>query len=107
VEKPKPKQQEPAYDYHECEAWINEKYSIDIDNYSKTWEDRSRPYQNFWHWILGLNEIHNGCYFRMDFDTWSREEVTPAWVKEILTLFVNEFPPNDGGIGEFRFWVSW
>jgi hypothetical protein len=100
IAKPKKHVSEPYWDYHEVAHFINKKYKVDIDNFAGhkyTGKKNDMPYQNFWHWICDFNEIHNGSYFELDLVDGIADEVedekcgTPAWVKEILKMFLDEF----------------
>lgn len=107
MKKPEPCYPHPkSYDYHDCAAWIEQQYHVDLRDYAGTFDHTpDAPYQDFWRWLLDHNEIHNGCYLGIDLDDWKNDEETPLWVQSILVLFLEAFLPNDNE--DYLFWISW
>lgn len=104
--KPEKKLQAPAYDWSECEEYIKEKYGINISNYSNWKPGSDVEFQNFWHWMIDVCEIRNGCYFEIDFrDFYENDDSLKDWQKTILKIFIDEF--QEGEEDGVRFWVEW
>jgi hypothetical protein len=47
-----------------------------------------RPYQDFWHWLLDVADIHRGGMLELDEEM--GEDAEP-WQKQILALYLAEF----------------
>lgn len=73
-----------------------------IDYYSELMKNQP-SYQDFWHFIIDSNDIHNGCEFTMHKD-YMMEDAEP-WQKEILQHYFDEFDAD--GIGYIEFYVWW
>lgn len=106
MEKPTKKPQKSVLNWNECVRYLEHKYKIDIRDYKGRFKGgKHNPdveYCDFWHWFLDHNDIHNGCYAYLGFD-WLDDTKTPDWIKEIITLFKNEFFEGD----DLEFWVEW
>jgi len=63
------------------------------------------PYLDFWHWIMDVCEIHNGCYFHVPIDYWKNRTIpeNKKWIAEILKMF-EEFADEKGDV---FCWISW
>lgn len=99
-----------GFDYHECTKYIEEKYNINTRDYAGKFSVEKQlplekieeiPYQDFWHWIVSNNEIHNGCVFKLYAED---AEDMEDWQQEILKLYLDEFADNGEDI---IFWVDW
>lgn len=116
TKKPRPGQ---FLDYHEVIAYIEQKYGVDTRNYAKhmyTGKPDDPPYQDFWHWVMDRNEVHNGCDIIIDPSQVERDYAEcktlkdhadfknsyPLFVQEILKMIGDEF-----GNEEHLFWVEW
>jgi hypothetical protein len=111
MDKPIPKTKE-AYDYRECRDYLQWKYGYDEQDYTGKYKkipawavddiDESVPYQNFWHWLLGRYEIHNGGYVTFTRD--ALDEIQEEWAKIIYSHYLEEFTQ---GQDEVTFYVWW
>jgi len=63
------------------------------------------PYQDFWHWLLDVCEIRNGCYFYLPISYFKVKKPleNQKWIVKILKMF-EEFKDEDGKV---FCWVSW
>jgi hypothetical protein len=107
LEKPIACRSEPHLDYHDCARWVEKKLGKELRNYAGyTYQDGdTRPYQDFWHYVIDQTEIHNGCYFYLTVQGTDIEECEP-WQKEILATFAEEFSDHiDDDL--LYFWVDW
>ena len=111
VKKPYAKfHQDPAYDYHEVENWIEKKTGRKLNDWSgKHTADRSLdiPYQNFWHWLIDEQDVKNRSFFDIECDPETSAcfaKTSHAWIKEILDLINEEFPEAEGRLNCY---VSW
>ena len=109
MEKPTPTYaHEATLDYIKCRDFIEDKYQIKTRDYAgKFGKDgvTDKPYLDFWHWLIGeYDYICNDSHFTLMPLEHLKDNRTPDWVKEILKLFVAEFPPDNGGI---NFHVRW
>jgi hypothetical protein len=105
MEKPIKVTFEPAWDWHDVIAFLEEKYDIDVRDYNKKFSKGSEQdveYLDFWHWVLGMYDVHNGSFIDLSVKYWLEEKSTPLWVKEILQKMYDEFQEED-----MNFWVSW
>ena len=105
------------YEYLECRDYLQEKYGYDERDYAsrnKAVEvigkrrrfDGSRPYQDFWHWVVETYQIHNGCFvtFSRDADALRELPTDKQWVREIYQRYLDEFADEDG---ELLMFVEW
>lgn len=111
MNKPESKQQnEPVYDWHEIESYIEFKYNKKVRDWAGKWisKDRTLPYQDFWHWLIDNGGINNGSYFYIHTPSYPdfEEDCKPEepWINEILEILDKEFPEAKG---ELHCWVSW
>jgi hypothetical protein len=108
MKKPVPRQIHPdTLDYHDCVAWIEQKYKVDLRDYASHFKDRDKPYLDFWHWLLDndFSEVHNGSFNLMSLNPGSAAADPPDWVKEILKMFKDEFDVDNED--ELNFWIEW
>lgn len=116
LNKPIKRQHESHYDYHECIEYIEKKNGYETREYPKR---GSKPYLDFWHWVLENAEISNGCYFKINtewLDSLKEEIIEKGgsfktdWRKRIVDDLLKEFgtPDNDQDeLVTIRFWVEW
>lgn len=101
MDKPE-KETAESYDYSQCEKWVAKKLGIrdlrDVANRFGPKPNKDAEYQDFWHFLIDSQEIHNGCFIHID--THYLEE-SPDWVKPILKMFAQEFGETT------QYWVSW
>ncbi len=93
-----------AYDWDEVQEYIEKKYSCDLRDFGGMFDGRKgEEYQDFWHWIIDRNDIHNGCQFWLGFNDLGSQ---PEWVQKIASYIIAEFPEagTDDGL---NLWVSW
>ena len=111
--KSKPEQKtRVAYHYNECRDWLQEQYGYDERDYAGKWSwatgaakmDESRPYQDFWHFVCDIADVHNGCYIVMD-EGWL-EDAEP-WQAEIVNRYLEHFGRVVDGVRLAEFWVEW
>lgn len=121
LKKPTPKPRKALYDYSEVISYIERKYKIDTRDYAGRWKETDSvkreaiPYQDFWHWVVDHNEVHNGCDIVLDSGQLFHElslcksdedyktfyKYCPKFVLEIMKLIQDEFGD------EVECWVSW
>ena len=107
TDKPQRKPCVIAYDWDEVKKYIEKKYSCDLRDFAGKFGvhgcSEDVEYQDFWHWIIDGNDIHNGCQFHLRFGDLSAQ---PSWVQQIASYIVAEFPEagDDNGLD---LWVSW
>lgn len=93
------------YDYDECSNYLQDKYKYDerdyIGRYKEWGVDATKPYLDFWHWIIANNEVSNGCF--IDFTKGVLDEIQENWVKTIYKYYLDEFAEN----GKLKMFVSW
>jgi len=105
--KPQRKPCVTAYDWGEVQKYIEKKYSCNLRDFAGKFGDHGCSedveYQDFWHWILDQNDIHNGCQFHLRFGDLSTQ---PSWVQQIASYIIAEFPEvgSDDGLD---LWVDW
>ena len=110
MQKPTMQTQE-AYDYNECTKYIEEKYGIDTRDFAGRFNkkdgklsfDKTKPYEDFWHFILDNTDINNGSYFYLSED-WAEDFDDDDFRKIIMHYYMEEFGE---GYGEIYFWVAW
>ena len=106
--KPKKKKKE-AWVYHEVEKYLEQLHGKHFRDYAGRFHnnptnDDSIPYQDFWHWICDLNDIHNGCYIHLpEWEYFMNNEETEPWKKEIMQYFKDFLGPDY----DERMWVEW
>lgn len=91
-----------SYVWHEIEEYIAIKYKKSLRDWSGMFEkdyNKNVEYQDFWHTIIDMCEIHNGCYFEISL---SQEDYKKDFEKEIVKLLKKEFKKN-----YLYCWVSW
>jgi hypothetical protein len=99
---------EPVYSYTDVIHYLEKKYkfnSRDFANKHGGDSESDRPYQDFWHWVVGNDdEIRNGSYTGICVDYFLENSDTPDWVKTILGYFKKEFPEDSEYM---EMWVEW
>lgn len=90
MDKPKLQTQAPAYDWFDCQTYIEEKYDVNLNAYP----------DNFWHWAVDYLEVRNESYIDMYWEE-ILEDDTPEWLEKIIKIFIKEFGT------EARFWICW
>jgi hypothetical protein len=107
LKKPRPKTRR-AYDYNECRDWLEVKYGYDERDYARRYDDgghdATAPYRDFWHFVLDMEQVHNGCYITIKED-WL-EDAEP-WQQEIVNHYLRHFGRVVDGIRQAAFWVEW
>lgn len=106
MEKPKLKNKS-SYDWNKAVEYIEKKYNIDIRDYAgkfKNGKMRDVKYLDFWHFMIDMFDIHNGCFITLSDDYIIDNEKIEPWQKEINDIFLDEF---GGKNREATFWVSW
>jgi hypothetical protein len=104
MNKPTPKTK-TAYSYTECRDYLQEKYGYKERDYAGKFKHRDMddiPYQDFWHWVVGNYQIHNGCY--VTFTKEVLDEIQEDWVKTIYSYYLHEFALDKN---EVTFYVEW
>lgn len=61
------------------------------------------PYQDFWHFLIDLYQIHNGCVITINYLT-DQDYCKEEWQKAAYKLIHDEFSNKDGDI---TFYISW
>lgn len=121
--KPKPKSRLPEFDFNDCTNYIEQKYGYSTRDYagqfriSKTGKilscNEGVPYQDFWHWVTEVYDIHNGCnitFSQETLDSYKPVEGEPTdgcmedWQIKIYQDYLNEFADENG---EINFYVWW
>jgi len=90
MNKPVPYTREPIIEYWDLIRFIEQKYSINTDNY---FTGDGRNYESYWHWLLE-NEFEDDTYpveKELYLSYILEGEDTPDWVKDITQLIFNEF----------------
>jgi hypothetical protein len=102
-----------CYDWHEVVEIVEINCNRDVRDWanSDVGVRTNIPYQDFWHVIVDMCDIHTGCYIDIDFEEsfmpYEGEESYMVdkhgeWVKEVAAEFLKVVGP-----GEHKFWVSW
>jgi len=73
------------------------------EQYRVVEEQLIRPYQNFWHWIVQLNEVFNGCFIHLPDLALLDDPQVEDWKKEIMQHFY-KFLRGDY---HERMWCAW
>lgn len=123
MDKPVPITMKPAFNYNQVIDYIEDKHGINVRDYAGRHStgiyDDSKPYLDFWHWILEetSNSIHNECYayipvdYKKSGEFWgydiNDEERFPYWVKEILDIIHAEFSDGLDEEGNMYVWIEW
>lgn len=111
LKKPKPVYQTaPAYNWSEVCQWIEHKTGKDVRDWAgrhkqKRYNDKI-PYQDFWHWLVDMCDIHNGSHFHLDLsdDQVDDGDSEHLFVREILAVLRKEFPEAKGEMYCYVFW---
>jgi hypothetical protein len=85
--------------------WANKSWSADTPD---------RPYQDFWHMVLDVYEIHNGCFidsFDVN-DIWEyyMDKPNHEWVKEVVDAYnevFGELEANGFDDGQYTIKIWW
>lgn len=98
-----------AYDYNACRAYLQARDGYDERDYAGRFStgDRTRPYQDFWHFLCDrAPELHNGSFLTLC--EWWKEGAEP-WQQEILDKYLTTFGVRDPATGErcVTLYVSW
>lgn len=97
------------WNYNEVQKYLEKLHGKNFRDYAGRYgvnapEDDTVPYQDFWHWVCDLNEVHNGCYIRLpEWDYYYNNQDTEPWKKEIMKFF-KDFLGDDY---HERMWVEW
>jgi hypothetical protein len=59
--------------------------------------------RELWLWIVDNEDIHNGCYFCLDFNYMLEEDTIPEEVKSAVKKIHDLYPYESN----MEFWVSW
>lgn len=98
-----------SWHYNEVAAHLERLHGKKFRDYSGKFaegapDDNDIPYQDFWHWIMDLNEVTNGCYIHLpEWDYYFNNESVEPWKKEIMQYF-KDFLGDDYNE---RLWVEW
>src|SRR3990167_541672 len=96
MKKPIAEVQVIALDYTECNAYIEWKYKIKTRDYAGKYEGQSpditRPYRDFWHWLVETTGLKNDSDFVVFADIVPPE----PWQQTILALSREEFANDEG-----------
>lgn len=97
-------------DYPECADYIEKKLGYNLrDTLGKFSTENTKSgayekieYRDFWHFIVDVCNVHNGCEFYMPDpkDEWYFKDNKREWIKPILEAFWEEF-------GAGPYWVEW
>jgi hypothetical protein len=95
------------YDFHKMFHAIEEKHNINFYDVNGSFKDVPRnpdkEYQNFWHFLVDLWEINNGCQLEVNwaeikerlssphYFNGDTEYVASEWIMKCVDLFVEEF----------------
>jgi len=96
------------YNYNKCRNYLEKKYKYKERDFANKYpnkkkpyeEDESKPYLDFWHWVVDNYDIHNGCFITFDKNFQPEED----WQKEIYNHYIEEFGNENG---EVELYVSW
>lgn len=66
----------------------SQRWYLEFQQAVSTGEITERPYQDFWHWLLEVCDIHRGATMELYEGI---EEGTESWQKEILDIYLKEF----------------
>jgi hypothetical protein len=104
--KPQKHRSEPYYDFLEVMHYLEQLHGKNFRDYagkfsSKPYDD-SIPYLDFWHWLIDLGDISNGCWMYMP-EGYEDDPDTEDWKKEILKYF-RDFLGKDY---DKKMWLEW
>lgn len=103
------KHKESYWDFYEVMHYLEKLHKKDFQDYAGKWgrkddENDLIPYQNFWHWILDLNDVHNGVFIHLpEWSYYMNNKDTEAWKKEIMQHFYDFL----GSEYHERLWCAW
>lgn len=93
------------YDYHECRDYLESKHDYNERDYAGWLDDKSLPYQDFWHFVCDMGDISNDSPFTMC--EWWGGEGAADWQVDILDHYLDEFGEGEPGERMIEFYVSW
>lgn len=97
--KPK-KHTQTFWDYHEVAEYLEKLHDKDFRDYA----DKHGEYQDFWDWLVDLNDsFSNGSFIHLPDESWLHALEIAPWKKEIMKYF-KDFLGDDY---EEKLWVSW
>lgn len=84
------------YDYQDCAEYISQKH---FDGRCLRDFSVGDEYRDFWHWVIDVCEVHNGCVLYLGADQLGL--CKEPWQREILEAFIKEFGDDQ------EYWVEW
>lgn len=102
--KPTRKARKPLYNYNEVTSYLEKLHKADFGDFANKFGGKSDQYQNFWHWIIDINDnAHNGSEIFLPSPDYLTDPNTPQWKKTILGYYY-DFLGKDF---EEPMWVEW
>lgn len=78
-------------DWHKCTDYIEKTHKIRTRDYANCFGpggNTANEYQDFWHWIIDVCDVHRGATMELYEGI---EDGAKPWQKEILALYLKEF----------------
>jgi len=121
LKKPEKRVEIPSYNYMKCRDYVEKKYgfkergfmgfntSLSYFRKDVDLEDTKCGYRDFWHWIIDIYHVFNGCHFTMDeCEIFDILEFKPDdWRYQITEKFMDEFGEGEVGSRTIPFFVFW
>jgi hypothetical protein len=83
--------QDPLYyNFFEVMHYLEEVHKKNFRDYAGKFgknSDMEKPYQDFWHWMIDINDVQNGGWVCLPDLSYLDDPEVPTWKKEIIEYF--------------------